>query len=745
MNKRTGSSGIGKLTSLYKKSPKYFKKLFFIYFALTIIIFSIVSGFVTVYKKSDDGYDAFVDKTMQTEKFKTDTDIIFDTADVIVNLLSEYDITKRYSAAKTDVYSQLDFGLILDIVKNISQMQTRFAGYNLNIAMTKYTDNRVFTGNRATETIDSFLKESGIDIHSAVYQIENAEEKAKYKIIASDSVTDKITVIHKRIISGNAMYYILFFGNDDMKYVYDSQVDMHFIYSNYNEKYKNVVKNQILENGDIKVMGYTTPTKNVSSFYCKSGADSERIVYVKNFIDKKTPYIIFMIPWIVILTGLAVFIALMLAKYSYIPMHNVLERFGVIGGDNMDEFAAMEEMVDSMMEKNRTMHMSIVQKDRVLKNRFMFDVLNGYIWGDKLSSLAEDNGVAFIQSPCWLVLMEIDSVAMEDNFVLDSIAGTDAKIFTVTEEHFSDYTDTVLCAAMDRRMALLCAKDKNNLSDILTEIDAIRYETGLGINIAVGESDSGDEGVAKIYRVLARGLDNKSLTSKKDIITEEDIGALTNSKLVYSAETEAMLTDYVVSGEKAKALYCINNIFKSNQEAPGEQLEDFKLTMIITVKRILVKLDAVESDVFGQQIDVSGEIKNTKSVNELFEVIKDIFGMISDYVLESIDSSTLTIGSEILEYINENLGSDISIGDVSEHFGISPSSIGRILRMQYNVTFKTYINDARIKKAKQIMDNDKNILIKDLAQMCGYNNAVSFIRMFKKSEGVSPGQYIRMR
>ena len=82
---------------------------------------------------------------------------------------------------------------------------------------------------------------------------------------------------------------------------------------------------------------------------------------------------------------------------------------------------------------------------------------------------------------------------------------------------------------------------------------------------------------------------------------------------------------------------------------------------------------------------------------------------------------------------------------MSEHFGISPSSIGRILRMQYNVTFKTYINDARIKKAKKIMDENKNVLIKDLARMCGYNNAVSFIRMFKKSEGVSPGQYVKMK
>lgn len=739
------SRRLSKLTSLYRKSPKYFKKLFIIYFALIVIIFAIITGLVTVYKKSDDGYNAFMEKTVQTEKFKTDTDIIFDTADVIVNLLSQYDMTKLYAGAVTDDYSKLDFGLMHSIVKTISQMQTRFAGYNLNIAMTKYSDNRVFTGEGSIESVDSFFEESGIDVHNAVYKIEEMGEDTEYTLLKSDGVRDEIAVIHRRIISGNKMYYILFFGNEDMKYMYDKEVDCHFIYSGYIEKLREVVKNRIKETGEIKALEYISAEDGVDCFYSASGFENDRIVYVKNFCREKTSVILLIIPWFVIFTALAAFLALLLAKYSYIPMHKVLERFGVIGGDNMDEFAAMEEMVDSMLETNRSMHMSIEKKDKILKNRFMSDVLNGYIWGEKLLEMSREMGVEFINDECYLVLMEPVGVSAEDNIVLDSVAGADSKLFSVTDTHFSDFPDTVFCVASDKRMALISSKAVNELAQIMQEIDIIRCETGFGINIAVGETSGKEGSISKLCRTLVRGLDNKSLTSKKDIITEGDIGTLLNSKLVYSAETEAMLTEYIVNGEKAKALYCLNNIFKSNKEALDEQIEDFRLTMIITVKRILAKLDAGERDVFGHQISISDEINNAKSAEELFDTVKDMFGIISDYVSDSIDTSTLTVGSEILEYINENLGEDISIGDVSEHFGISPSSIGRILRMQYNVTFKTYINDVRIKKAKQIMDENKNILIKDLAQMCGYNNAVSFIRMFKKSEGVSPGQYVKMK
>ncbi|MNC54140.1 HTH-type transcriptional activator Btr [compost metagenome] len=48
----------------------------------------------------------------------------------------------------------------------------------------------------------------------------------------------------------------------------------------------------------------------------------------------------------------------------------------------------------------------------------------------------------------------------------------------------------------------------------------------------------------------------------------------------------------------------------------------------------------------------------------------------------------------------------------------------------------------RIKKAKEILETE-TIKIHELAARVGYTNANSFIRMFKRYEAVSPGQYIK--
>ena len=55
--------------------------------------------------------------------------------------------------------------------------------------------------------------------------------------------------------------------------------------------------------------------------------------------------------------------------------------------------------------------------------------------------------------------------------------------------------------------------------------------------------------------------------------------------------------------------------------------------------------------------------------------------------------------------------------------------------------FKNYINMYRIEKAKEILREKKDIKIKDLAEKLGYNSSNTFIRIFKKYEGISPTQF----
>ena len=97
---------------------------------------------------------------------------------------------------------------------------------------------------------------------------------------------------------------------------------------------------------------------------------------------------------------------------------------------------------------------------------------------------------------------------------------------------------------------------------------------------------------------------------------------------------------------------------------------------------------------------------------------------------------------QILQYIQEHLEVDISMNDISQEFGISASTVTRRLKEKYNIGFKAYLNDCRIERAKQIMRENPEKMIKEIAALVGFNNTVSFNRLFKQHEGISPGQYM---
>jgi YesN/AraC family two-component response regulator len=51
-----------------------------------------------------------------------------------------------------------------------------------------------------------------------------------------------------------------------------------------------------------------------------------------------------------------------------------------------------------------------------------------------------------------------------------------------------------------------------------------------------------------------------------------------------------------------------------------------------------------------------------------------------------------------------------------------------------------YINRERIKLAKQIL-SDKKDTVSSVGYQCGFADVNYFVRLFKKSEGITPGVY----
>ncbi len=81
-----------------------------------------------------------------------------------------------------------------------------------------------------------------------------------------------------------------------------------------------------------------------------------------------------------------------------------------------------------------------------------------------------------------------------------------------------------------------------------------------------------------------------------------------------------------------------------------------------------------------------------------------------------------------------------SIADIADSLSLSPSHFQALYKAQFGVSCYDDILTARIKMAKYYLRNTA-LSVGRIAQLCGYENDVHFIRQFKKKTGFTAGMY----
>lgn len=90
-----------------------------------------------------------------------------------------------------------------------------------------------------------------------------------------------------------------------------------------------------------------------------------------------------------------------------------------------------------------------------------------------------------------------------------------------------------------------------------------------------------------------------------------------------------------------------------------------------------------------------------------------------------------------------NYSEDISIEKIASIAYMTPPAFCRYFKKHTRKTYVTFLNEVRINEAcKQIINGDFDSLA-SIAYSNGFNNAVTFNRVFRRSTGKSPREYMK--
>jgi AraC-like DNA-binding protein len=201
----------------------------------------------------------------------------------------------------------------------------------------------------------------------------------------------------------------------------------------------------------------------------------------------------------------------------------------------------------------------------------------------------------------------------------------------------------------------------------------------------------------------------------------------------YPLETEQKLVNTIRIGNYEGALALLQKILKESSPKGGA-MRIFVMDLLGSfIKGRLSDNDPpLESDLFDQE-----KIKSSEYAARLETVLREICRANRRIIGEKAPSQT---GEKIKEYINENFRNpDLNVSITAIHFNMTPSYFSKLFTEATGLNMLEYITALRIDEAKKLILAGRGV--NETANLCGFRESSTFIRVFRKLTGVTPGQY----
>lgn len=127
------------------------------------------------------------------------------------------------------------------------------------------------------------------------------------------------------------------------------------------------------------------------------------------------------------------------------------------------------------------------------------------------------------------------------------------------------------------------------------------------------------------------------------------------------------------------------------------------------------------------------------SYMEIRIYLKSCIQKIQQFIDEK-DASSISAIELAKAYIDAHLDEALSMAQVSNYLSLNYSYFSKLFKAKLGISFKKYLINERMEKAKILLKNPTN-KVYEVAQQIGYDNAQNFSRAFKNHYGYSPKEY----
>ncbi|NOU98927.1 response regulator transcription factor [Paenibacillus planticolens] len=147
-------------------------------------------------------------------------------------------------------------------------------------------------------------------------------------------------------------------------------------------------------------------------------------------------------------------------------------------------------------------------------------------------------------------------------------------------------------------------------------------------------------------------------------------------------------------------------------------------------------LKPLEKRVLVEAVKQAMELEKTRELQSTLEKVVDTRLL----ELNGGQASVCEPIEKAIRYVEEHLGEGLSLKEVADHVHLNASYFSHLFKERIGFTFSEYTSRRMLQKGKKLLLMT-NLPVHEIAEQVGYQNSKSFIKVFKKYTGFSPGQF----
>ena len=428
---------------------------------------------------------------------------------------------------------------------------------------------------------------------------------------------------------------------------------------------------------------------------------------------------------------------------------------GVLGNIKPDSsssgFEALHTAVSNMSRENKTLERSMKEQYPLIKMNILNKLISGsYIDEESLAKSLRQIEAEPIKGFFCVMVVGIDGFT---DIIENTSELTDGlsrfAIINVISELFSEISKAhVIDNNNGEIIFILESLPPNSLSQIAAAAVKARefFENNFDftITIGIGEIYKNIMELPKSYMEAAAALGYRMVKGKNSIIAYNSIENQPDEELVYTIAARKKILSCLKRGD----FDGINEIFLEILKEINERslnVNTVKCVYFDIINTAIHSLTELKIEDFNMVVLDENFISDMMSCDTMFELYEKtllFYRHICNNIRNNKERVVSDLTEQILQFINTNISNpDLSLNYVADKFSVSPTYMSRFIKNEFKQSFVEYMHKMRIAKVKELLKENDEMSLEEIASLTGYLDSHSIIRVFKKYVGVTPGAF----